>query len=1059
MVSEKLGAAFIEVGVDTGGLTTGLAGAKAQVEGFGASASSAFSGLAASINPATIAIAGATAGIVALGAAITSSISTAANFQQSMANVASVTGGGAEALEALSNAAREAGASTVFSATEAADAQYYLASAGMNTEQIVASLNDTLLLAGAGSLEMGRAAEIVTNSLSQFSMEASESGRVANVLAAAASGSNTTVSQMGIAMNKVGPIANALGMSYEQTAASLMVLANAGIKGEEGGTMLRGVLASLMDISPKAAEALEEMGLSAEDVDPALHSFDDIMVTLQEHGMTATQAVQLFGREAASAGVNLVKGAGDVDTFTEAITGTSKAQEMYNTQTDTFNGAMKMLGSAVEEAKISLGNVFLPVLTDAVKWLTEGVTAATNFGKSIYEMYGKVAAAEEKLGAFGVGEMVGYALNPTDALGGAFGWAKGKLGFETGKEIGEDLAEGVAEGTEGVGPAIEENLENVDAEGVGEDLGHAAGTGYRNAWNEEMQRRADFHEPSSSKFSRSGFLDVEGEELQAKKTADRNYNWQLFLNGKQIAISQTYGNLWDAFVKESPALAALTDPREFQAMIEEARGNEAQAAEIRAEIKLDADLKAEAERLQAEFETAFSEALEKPFAVGGLGATMADLLEDVAEDGWAAFEDGLITASEASDIETQLADLKLADPEAFEEAGGQAALSWWGRLVGMLEQRSYNIANNIDCTGIDETIQKHIDAGEPYIAEVTANVTISPEASALREALFWEGYDGSETKAGLGEFADDLYALGETADELGGDFADAYAIITNPWQYEAGTVALASDYIKSLLPDNVDPDAVDAIAAYFVRTTEAGMEKANTKISNEVSKAGMPDWMSHFSYFQEDPTNNMFYKSYIGETVGWAGPGLGSKPGYESSNYFQYGVEVDLTLDPTEANSKLETLEGDITTEKIAPVEADIAPALSELERLEAEIMEPVTKPIYLQQMNDLSGDFSVQAQAPGSDQWLSFAEGGIISSPTVAIVGDARTPEVAAPLGDLLPMIQQAVATAGGGSVTVNAPITVYGGGDAREIAREVAEELKIEISDAYVGRLRGGH
>jgi TP901 family phage tail tape measure protein len=231
--------------------------------------------LATALGPVGVALLGIAAAGVGVGMVIKSAVGAAADFQQSMANVASVTGGGAAELEALSNAAREAGASTVFSAMEAADAQYYLASAGMNTEQIVASLNDTLLLAGAGSLEMGRAAEIVTNSLSQFSMEAPESGRVANVLAAAASGSNTTVSQMGIAMNKVGPIANALGMSYEQTAASLMVLANAGIKGEEGGTMLRGVLASLMDISPKAAEALEEMGLSAEDVDPGAHSFDE----------------------------------------------------------------------------------------------------------------------------------------------------------------------------------------------------------------------------------------------------------------------------------------------------------------------------------------------------------------------------------------------------------------------------------------------------------------------------------------------------------------------------------------------------------------------------------------------------------------------------------------------------------------------------------------------------------------------------------------------------------------------------------------------------------------
>ncbi|HNR58749.1 MAG TPA: hypothetical protein PKJ51_09865, partial [Methanothrix sp.] len=590
----------------------------------------------------------------------------------------------------------------------------------------------------------------------------------------------------------------------------------------------------------------------------------------------------------------------------------------------------------------------------------------------------------------------------------------------------------------------------VDSEGAGS----AAASGYMNAWNDKMKRWADYHEKTVQRFSRTGTVSAGSDTIEIIHTPDAQLEWAVHINGKSLT-GLAYDSpqaAMNAIRTQLPGLWALIDPVEREAALLDALGKSGEAAEMRAQAELKLDLEAEAERLQAEFETAFSEALEKPFAVGGLGDKMADLLGDVAEDGWAAFEDGLITASEASDIETQLADLKLADPEAFEEAGGQAALSWWGRLVGMLEQRSYNIANNIDTTGINEEIQKHIDAGEPYIAEVTAKV--SPEASALREALFWEEYDGSKTKKGLREFADDLYSLSQIVGELGSDAEAAYRIITNPWDYEKSTVSLAKDFLRSVIPEEIDPEAIDAIAKYFTKAGKAGLEKASAETTTSI----MPGWWSGFGAWQE-AQEDMFARSYIGPTEGWAGPGQGAKEGYEAQNYFQYAVEVDLELDPAAANTELEKLEGDIKTEKISPVLADISPAMTELDRLEAEIMAPTTKPIWLEVMNPgvldtwgpSGGNYADGTLAPGG--WLSFAPGGIISSPVRAVVGDARTPEVVAPLGDLLPMIQQAVVSTGasGGEIHIG-EINVYSTGDAEEVARAVVEELKVEISKAYV-------
>jgi len=1148
MVSEKLGAAFIEIGVDTGGLTTGLAGAKAQVTGFGASASSAFSGLAASINPATIAIAGATAAVAALGAGIVSSVGAAADFQQSMANVAAVAGGGAEELKALSDAAREAGAGTVFSATEAAEAQYYLASAGMATEEIIASLNDTLLLAGAGGLSMGRSAEIVTNSLSQFNMEASESGRVANVLAAAASGSNTTVSQMGIAMSKVGPIANALGMSYEQTAASLMVLANAGIKGEEGGTMLRGVLASLMDISPKAAEALEEMGLSAEDVDPALHSFDEIMETLQEHGMTATQAVQLFGREAASAGVNLVKGAGDVDKFTEAVTGSTKAQEMYNTQTDTFQGAMKMLGSAVEEAKISLGNVFLPILTDAVHWLTEGVTAATNFGKSIYEMYGKVAAAEEKLGAFGVGEMVGYALNPTDAISGAFGWAKGKLGFETGKEIGEDLTEGVAEGTEGVGPAIEENLENVDGEGAGEKVGKDFGESFTDTVSKLVKEKGMSREIASMyALGASGDLGAMalwnqynsgeltgyrlGETFDAggstigfgyklQKGARESFRLQV---GDVYKSAASYEEAEKWLRENYPMVYAAMDPRQLEVAMKTARQKKAGSIDDFADVvKLKAELElgspwdqfveelqptqAQIAEIQAAYESAFQEAMGEGVIIDWMTAW-----EDAGEEAAKVFADNLVSGMEAQDMVDRLEVLQLYDPAKFEEMGGEAALSWWQGLTDLLEQRAELKAVNIkaDTSEIDNQIADAIKAGEPYLATIEANVDLNILGGpAILEGIF------RQTASGLKEytFADllnmspeerdliiaDTKSWGKnvllpTIDSLIGEMNTAWdegytynrtIVETALWDiidaYHEFEGSFSKEQSKLISDLEAGTIGVEQFLDAWVKLGEGATESA--KLLNGAAKTAeaacseCQEAMSEFGIWQEENADRLFSQSFIGPTDDYQ-KFLEQERARGAIHPEPIQLSMVYNAETAEADAALEELKESASETQYMPIEIDDAAAYSAIEKINAAASEPVIKPVYIQEYGGGNGSSMPTASAStvswlnsicpsctssqgwGTSSWLpAFAEGGIVSRPIIARVGEV--PEAITPLNVLFPAIQQAVAAAGGGGgVTINSTVIVQGGtvldeDELQQVLNSRDDQLKNEIARKYLGR-----
>ena len=182
--------------------------------------------------------------LVALGASI---VKTSASFEQSMANAASVAGATGDEFERMIDIAREMGAKTIFSASEAADALYYMASAGYKVDQMAASIEATLNLASATQYDLAATTDIVIASLNQFSLEASSAERVTNVFAAAIGNSMATMDKLGNSMGYVGPVANSLGYQIEETVAALSILYNAGYDGSTAGTTLRQALVSLMN--------------------------------------------------------------------------------------------------------------------------------------------------------------------------------------------------------------------------------------------------------------------------------------------------------------------------------------------------------------------------------------------------------------------------------------------------------------------------------------------------------------------------------------------------------------------------------------------------------------------------------------------------------------------------------------------------------------------------------------------------------------------------------------------------------------------------------------------
>lgn len=298
--------------------------------------------------------------IVALGAA---SVKTSAQFEQSMANAASVAGATGVELEKMTALAREMGSKTVFSASDAADALYYMASAGYKVDQMADSIEATLNLASATQYGLAETTDIVIATLNQFGLEANDAERVTNVFASAIGASMASMDKLANSMGYVGPVANSLGYQIEDTVGALSVLYNAGYDGSTAGTTLRQALVSLMNPSSAAQKVFEDLGLTVDELNPATNDFATIVDRLGKAGMDTAQAMEVFGARGGPGMLALMGQGGDaIREMTDSITGTNKATEMAEIQLNTLSGQVKILKSELEEIAISFGDVLIPII-------------------------------------------------------------------------------------------------------------------------------------------------------------------------------------------------------------------------------------------------------------------------------------------------------------------------------------------------------------------------------------------------------------------------------------------------------------------------------------------------------------------------------------------------------------------------------------------------------------------------------------------------------------------------------------------------------------------------
>jgi TP901 family phage tail tape measure protein len=338
-------------------------------EGLTGKTRSAGAGMAAmAASAATAAV-----GIGGLSMAVKSSVQQFAAFESSMTRVAAVTNTlGTNAYNEMGQAARTMAAETEHSAQQVADAMGFLGMAGFSTNKIIEATPAVLQLASSAMIDVARAADIASNIMSGFGLAASDLASANNTLVATFTNSNTSLEMLGSSFQYVGPVAKAAGLEFEEVAAVIGVLGNAGIQASSAGTALRGSISRLIAPSKEQGEIIAKLGLNVTDATGKMVPFRDIVDQLGKSGATTGEMMTLFGDRAGPAMLSLVEqGVGAIDRLRGKIEGAGGAAErVANSQLETLNGQFKIFKSNVSEAAISVGEGLGPALVGLLKIVT-----------------------------------------------------------------------------------------------------------------------------------------------------------------------------------------------------------------------------------------------------------------------------------------------------------------------------------------------------------------------------------------------------------------------------------------------------------------------------------------------------------------------------------------------------------------------------------------------------------------------------------------------------------------------------------------------------------------
>lgn len=315
---------------------------------------------------------------VAAAMAMAAPLKIGMEFDEAMSRVRAISGATGEDFAKLRAQARELGASTVWSAKEAAEGMTFLSMAGFKTNQTLAAMPGMLSLASAGAMDLASTADIASNVLSGFGMDASKMTYVADVMAKTFTNSNTSIRSIGESMKYCAPAAKAANQSFQDVAAMIGKLGDAGIQGSMAGTGLNAIMMRMASPPKMASDAMAMLNLSIADANGNIRAMPDI---LRELGAKLSQmkgvdrvdfARKIFGMENAKAGLILMQQAlsGELQKMSANLYEKGYADNVANEQTNNLAGDLKGLNSAMQEVAICITDIVTPPLRQLVGTIT-----------------------------------------------------------------------------------------------------------------------------------------------------------------------------------------------------------------------------------------------------------------------------------------------------------------------------------------------------------------------------------------------------------------------------------------------------------------------------------------------------------------------------------------------------------------------------------------------------------------------------------------------------------------------------------------------------------------
>ena len=325
-------------------------------------------GLVTALKASATAIVGMTAASAKFGA----------DFEAGMSEVQAISGATGEELIQLTEKAKEMGAKTKFSASEAAEAFKYMAMAGWKTNDMLEGIEGIMNLAAASGEDLAQVSDIVTDGLTAFGLSAKDSGHFADVLAAASSNANTNVGMMGESFKEAAALSGTMKYSIDDMAVAIGLMANSGIKGSKAGTALKNAIANMAKPTDAMAALMDKYNLSLANADGTMKPFSQVVDELRKafgglsKDQQASAAATLFGKEA-MAGMLSVINASEAD-YTKLKTAIANAdgsaKQMADTMQDNVKGSLVILGSTLEGLGIQIYDTFKDDLNKAIKSLT-----------------------------------------------------------------------------------------------------------------------------------------------------------------------------------------------------------------------------------------------------------------------------------------------------------------------------------------------------------------------------------------------------------------------------------------------------------------------------------------------------------------------------------------------------------------------------------------------------------------------------------------------------------------------------------------------------------------